>query len=304
MVWFKVDDKLWGSSEWLATSSPARALYCTAGSWCGDQLTNGEIPRHVLQILGGRPKDAAELVARGYWRATETGWEFVGWLADQPSKEQVLAEREAGRQRQARAREAARQKREAEDRLRHEFALSNGGSNGVTSPVTAPASNGPPDPTRPDPTRLSPTEKDGTPKNVSAASPPDPALIPTEALPSKQPTEPDRFEEFWAAYPKKRDKAEAHRKWQIARRKVSQDCLISAAVAYRDDPQRDPNFTKDPPTWLHRGSWENQPEPAHRPSPNGKPTPGQNGAAARNAGANVLAFIGGMQTNTQRKELE
>jgi hypothetical protein len=155
MAWFKVDDKLWGHPKWVAASPGARALWVTAGSWCSDQLTDGAIPAHVLGILGARQGNARELVEIGLWETTAKGWQFCDWSDYQPSREHVMAEREAARQRQAKAREAARLKRMSRD------------SHGVTSPEVPAQSQSPrPDPTRPDPTVV-PTElPDTTPPTV------------------------------------------------------------------------------------------------------------------------------------------
>lgn len=130
MVWFRVDDKLWGNQKWLAVSPAARALWVTAGSWCGDQLTDGYVPRHVLSTLAGRPRDAAELVAAGLWKPEENGWRFHDWLDWNRSREAVLAEREAAAERQRRAREKAASQRESQQ------------SHAVTDTVIAPVTNG------------------------------------------------------------------------------------------------------------------------------------------------------------------
>lgn len=73
---------------------------------------------------------------------------------------------------------------------------------------------------------------------------------------------PDRFAEFWSIYPKKADKLRAQRAWVVARKHASDDELIAGAVRYRDDPNRDPAFTKNASTWLNAGSWDNGPLPS------------------------------------------
>ena len=139
MTWFKVDDGLHSHPKWLAASPHARALWVTAGSWCASHLTDGHVPKHTLQTLCGRRKDAAELVNLGLWITVDDGWQFHDWLAFQPSAESVVAEREAARQRQRRAREKARESRRASRRdIDRE------------SRVNHTVSHGPPDPTRPD----------------------------------------------------------------------------------------------------------------------------------------------------------
>src|SRR5690606_23232276 len=74
------------------------------GSWSAAHTTDGHIPRHVLPLLGGRPRDAAELVRVGLWETDGDGWRFHQWLEFQPSADQVQAQRrvDAARQQVAR----------------------------------------------------------------------------------------------------------------------------------------------------------------------------------------------------------
>lgn len=67
------------------------------------------------------------------------------------------------------------------------------------------------------------------------------------------------FEKFWNVYPKKADKALARRSFEKALKRVELDALIAAAEKYRDDPRRDPAFTKNPSTWLNADAWLNEP---------------------------------------------
>jgi predicted transcriptional regulator len=71
-----------------------------------------------------------------------------------------------------------------------------------------------------------------------------------------------QFNEFWAVYPKKQDKALAKRSFEKAITRASFDEIIAGAEKYRDDPNRDPLFTKNPSTWLNADAWENDPLPA------------------------------------------
>lgn len=78
---------------------------------------------------------------------------------------------------------------------------------------------------------------------------------------------PDEFEEFWAAYPKKADKRQALKAWKAAlKREVTHGELVTAAEAYRDDPNRDEQFTKNGATWLNADAWLNGPLPQRRSS--------------------------------------
>lgn len=63
---------------------------------------------------------------------------------------------------------------------------------------------------------------------------------------------PPRFEEFWQAYPRKVGKPRAIKAFRAAmRRKDDPDLIISAALAYRNDPSRSADYTAHPSTWLN-----------------------------------------------------
>lgn len=65
------------------------------------------------------------------------------------------------------------------------------------------------------------------------------------------------FLEFWNAYPRKLDKAKAFRAFNSALRRASFEDILAGVIAYRNDPARNPEFTKYPATWLNADSWEN-----------------------------------------------
>lgn len=72
------------------------------------------------------------------------------------------------------------------------------------------------------------------------------------------------FEAFWTAYPRKASKAAARRSFDKALRKTSADVLVQAAERYRDDPNRDPQYTAHASTWLNNERWLDEPLPARR----------------------------------------
>ena len=51
------------------------------------------------------------------------------------------------------------------------------------------------------------------------------------------------------------------RAFEKAIRRVSLETLLDGAKRYRDDPNRDDGFTKNPATWLNADAWDNPPEP-------------------------------------------
>ncbi len=140
MVWFKVDDSLAFHAKTVKAGNAAMGLWVRAGSWSAQQLTEGHVPMHIVKALGTVPQ-ANTLVSAGLWVRADDGFDFWQWSDDgrQPTRESVMAEREAARDRQRKARDAAKSRRDS------------GVTNGVTTPeVTVPPSR--PSPSRPDPT--------------------------------------------------------------------------------------------------------------------------------------------------------
>lgn len=74
-------------------------------------------------------------------------------------------------------------------------------------------------------------------------------------------SDPERFDEFWAAYPRKTDKAKAKVAWAKAIRSNDPARLISAATTFaiskRDTETR---FIPHPTTWLNGERWEDEPD--------------------------------------------
>lgn len=104
MTWFKVDDGFAFHPKAGVAGNAALGLWVRAGSWSAQQLTDGEVPRKYLRALGGRPRDAKQLVLAGLWETTTEGWRFHDWDVFQPSRKHVLSEREAARERMKRVR--------------------------------------------------------------------------------------------------------------------------------------------------------------------------------------------------------
>ena len=100
-MWFKVDDKLHSHPKTAEAGPTAMGLWVTAGSWCGDQLTGGFVPGHMIRRLDPDhgEESAVRLVEVGLWRQVRngkvTGWQFHDWDSYQPSREKVLGKRAA-----------------------------------------------------------------------------------------------------------------------------------------------------------------------------------------------------------------
>lgn len=74
----------------------------------------------------------------------------------------------------------------------------------------------------------------------------------------------DAFGAFWVVYPKKKDREEAKRAWIAAiERGADPKQMVNAATAYaRERGQEDPRYTKFPATWLNKGCYDDEPDPA------------------------------------------
>jgi hypothetical protein len=104
MTWFKVDDNFWSHPKTVALSTHAVALWVRAGSYCGNHLTDGVIPRYILPMLQGDADAATELVGAGLWLDHIDGWVFHDWEQYQPARAKVEAERAKTRERVAKHR--------------------------------------------------------------------------------------------------------------------------------------------------------------------------------------------------------
>jgi hypothetical protein len=174
MTWFKVDDSFYDHPKIMGVSLAARGLWTACGSYAARHLTNGRVADLVIVMIGGDEADTCrrELIDAGLWKPATGGIQFHDWAEYQPSRESVLAERAAARERQRRAREAARQKRDGD--------VCHGDSHAVTSPeltdeVTDESQRESRSP-RPDPTRpVVPTE---LPLGAAPARPPRATRIP------------------------------------------------------------------------------------------------------------------------------
>lgn len=67
------------------------------------------------------------------------------------------------------------------------------------------------------------------------------------------------FDEFWAIYPKKVDKALAFRQFRKAINKVGFEDILAGVIRFANDPNlpKEKRFVKNPATWLNAEAWEN-----------------------------------------------
>ena len=106
----------------------------------------------------------------------------------------------------------------------------------------------------------------------------DDLTITTELEPTKQELLNQEFDKFWSVYPKKDDKPLALRSFEKALKRATVDVIVAGAERYRDDPNREGLFTKNPSTWLNADAWENGPLPSRVVSKPRKLTNAEEGA--------------------------
>jgi hypothetical protein len=71
----------------------------------------------------------------------------------------------------------------------------------------------------------------------------------------------DLFDQFWAAYPRRINKAAAAKAWKTAVKRAEPEEIVAAAARFRDDPNLRPEeFRPYPSTWLRADGWLNPPE--------------------------------------------
>lgn len=107
MTWVKLDDQFPDHPKALACTAEAMWLHICGLCWCARHLTDGHIPRNAVPRLAvvKKPYDcAAELVAAGIWLEVDGGFEVHDYLKFQPSKSQVMSQRDRQRDRQRESR--------------------------------------------------------------------------------------------------------------------------------------------------------------------------------------------------------
>jgi hypothetical protein len=75
---------------------------------------------------------------------------------------------------------------------------------------------------------------------------------------------PDEFLDWYLEYPRKAGRAAAEKAYAKARAKATAEQLQAGAKAYAADPNRVPEYTKLPATWLNNGCWDDEPLPERR----------------------------------------
>lgn len=104
MPWFKLDENFANHPKVAKAGNAATGLWVRCATYSAQYLTDGHIPVDVAHSYG-RTREIDALLAAGLWVQNGDGeYLMPDYLEYNPSKEQVLAERAANRERQARRR--------------------------------------------------------------------------------------------------------------------------------------------------------------------------------------------------------
>lgn len=102
MPWGRLDDSLYDHPKLDKLGRhrlPCIGLNTLAQSWCNRWLTDGHIPSDRVPRLGGTAALADLLVVAGLWERTDDGYRIHDFLDYNDSRDTVLAQREAARER-------------------------------------------------------------------------------------------------------------------------------------------------------------------------------------------------------------
>lgn len=84
----------------------------------------------------------------------------------------------------------------------------------------------------------------------------------------------DRFDEFWAVYPKRQGKKPAQLAWAKALKTTDADTIIAGAKTYAAEVAgKDPKFTKYAQGWLTAERWTDEPDKPQLSLVSGEPQP-------------------------------
>lgn len=96
-----MDDSLYDDPAVIRAGTAAFGLYARCGDYVARQLLDGHVPSEVATQYG-TTEWIRKLVDAGLWETTDGGYFMPRYLADNPTREKVLAERKAKSERQHR----------------------------------------------------------------------------------------------------------------------------------------------------------------------------------------------------------
>lgn len=98
MAWFKVDDGFYSSRKVLSIPRTRRfealGLWTTCGAWTMKELTDGLVPREIVDELGGTQSQVNDLLSAKLWIEVEDGYRFHDWHDYQPTAKDIKQNRD------------------------------------------------------------------------------------------------------------------------------------------------------------------------------------------------------------------
>lgn len=229
MTYVKIDDDIFRNPKVVRVSTVAKLIYVASICYCGNQLTDGFIPRNAARTLSAdagvnySPKIVKELINAGLWLESEDGYTIHDYLEHNESAEKVHAKKEAARKRMERLRSGDVR---ANNQRTH-------GEVRDTDTTTDTSPNG---------EDIPPTPKRNRKKS--------------QTLTPEQMT---RFERWYSVFPRKVNRAKAEEKWAEI---DPDDDLTDVMVSKTEEWSASPDWTKNggqyvphPATWLHNKRW-------------------------------------------------
>lgn len=243
MPWFKVDDGFTTSDKVTAIPRKDRllaiGLWTYAGNYSARVLNDGLVPAHMLDDIDAPQEMVEHLIRVGLWDRDEQGqiW-FHDWCEYQPSATEHKEKQQA-----------TRDKRSAAGK---NGAAIRWGKQDDGKPIAKAWQN--------DSKTIANEWQTDSPE-------PEPEPEPEPSIPNgidipAQVAFDEKFDDFWAIYPRRENKQSARRAFKQALKAETLETIIAGALRYREDPNRDPAFTKHAATWLNNQCWNDDPLPA------------------------------------------
>jgi len=267
MTYFKVDDHFHSHPKILDLGLEAIGLWTLAGSWSGEQLTDGFISSSLIARLGGSPETAQALVDAGLWEIAEGGYLFHDWDAHNQTKAQVIESRELWRSKKEKQRGyRTSTKKDDVSSLDAPFSFNSSDSIEGIDEMSLGDTLG-------DSLGESPGESLGESRESPGIRNKEQGTrnrnkeqgLRTKELGTRKKEVEKRysedFEDFWSVYPRRVAKIAAYAAWRKSLLLTDAGTIIAGARAYADDPNRQEDFTAHPASWLNAGRWEDDPLP-------------------------------------------
>jgi hypothetical protein len=111
VTWFKVDDSFHSHPKILKAGNAAVGLWVRCGSYCAEHLTDGHVSKDIVELYGTETQ-TSRLEVAGLWVPEDGGWAMHDYTFYNPTSARVVDQRKATAERQRRARQAARSRRD------------------------------------------------------------------------------------------------------------------------------------------------------------------------------------------------